>query len=263
MEKIRHYTIIDPLYMAFYSRDLYRGIARSWSTGICLLYMLSLVALCWIPGMIRLDTDITHYIDNEIPKFESQMPEITISKGEASIAEQQPYIIKDPESGDPVVIIDTTGKTKSLSGSKATALLTKNQLLIRSGSNERPMFNLSDFDDIKIDRTTFHSWLEAFTEWFALLIYPFAVILEFLYRMVQVLIYAVVGAIFSRFVDTGLNYRMLFKVCTVAMTPLIMLNMLAYFFRIEVPFPFFVNSAIATGYLIFAIRSGFTGSPQE
>jgi hypothetical protein len=67
MEKIRHYTIIDPLYMAFYSRDLYRGVARSWSTGICLLYMLSLVALCWIPGMIRLDTDITHYIDNEIP----------------------------------------------------------------------------------------------------------------------------------------------------------------------------------------------------
>src|SRR5512135_2968335 len=104
---MKQYTIIHPLYMSFYSKSLYREVAREWSNRFCFLYLLSLIALCWIPGMIRLDSDIAGYIDNDAPKYVRQLPTIKIAGGQASITEPQPYTIKDPDNGDPVMIIDT------------------------------------------------------------------------------------------------------------------------------------------------------------
>ncbi len=252
---MKQYTIIHPLYMSFYSKALYREVAREWSTGLCFLYLLSLVALCWIPGMIRMDSDITEYIDNDSPKYVGQLPAITIAKGQASINEPQPYIIKDPDNGDPVMIIDTTGQITSLENSKAFILLTKTRLITHDGGKEAHSLDLLEIGDATLTKELLYDWLESFKEWFAIVLYPFAVLASFTFRSIQVLIYAIAGSFFLRSFKVGLNYRLLMRLGAVSLTPVIIVNALIIFFRMDVPLPWLLNALIAAGYLIFAVRS--------
>lgn len=252
---MKQYTIIHPLYMSFYSKSLYSEVAREWSTRFCFLYLLSLLALCWIPGMIRIDSDVTDYIDNEAPKYVRQLPAITITKGQASLSEQQPYIIKDPGSGEPVMIIDTTGQITSLSKSKAAMLLTKTQLITRDGGKESRILSLSELGDLEINKDLVYDWLESFSEWFAIMLYPFAVLFSFAFRSLQVFIYALAGSFFLRGFKIKLNYRLLMRLGAISITPVVIFNTLVIFFSIALPLPWLINAMIAAGYLIFAVRS--------
>jgi len=241
--------------MAFYSKSLYRDIAGNWSTWFCFLYLLSLLALCWIPGMIRLDANVSAYVDDEAPKYVNQLPSIVISKGQASIAEPQPAIVKDPEKGDPVMIIDTTGQITSLENSTATILVTKTQLFFKDSMRGTRIINLSELGDMTINKAFVYDWLEAFSEWFAILIYPFALLFSFAFRSAQVLIYTLIGLFFSRALKVSLDYRALMRLAAVSLTPVIILNALTIFFSIAIPSPWLINALITTGYLIFAIRA--------
>ena len=258
---MKRYTIIHPLYMAFYSKSLYRDVASNWPAWLCFLYLLSLLALSWIPGMIRLDSDISDFISEEAPKFVNQLPTVRISKGYASVTVPQPYIIKDPDKGDPVMIIDTTGQTTSLDNSQAIILLTKTQLIVKDRLQGSRKLDLSEMDDITIDKTLVYDWLESFTEWFAILLYPFAVLFSFAFRSGQAAIYALIGFLFSRVMKVGLDYGIIIKLAAISLTPVIVLNTLTIFFRIPIPSATFANALIAAGYLIFAIRSGI--SPEQ
>ncbi len=252
---MKQYTIIHPLYMAFYSKSLYRDIANNWPTWFCFLYLLSLLALCWIPGMIRLDADISTYVDDEAPKYVNQLPSIVISKGQASIAEPQPAIVKDPEKGDPVMIIDTTGQITSLENSKATILVTKTQLFFKDSLQGTRIINLSELGDMTIDKAFVYDWLEVFSEWFAILLYPFALLFSFAFRSGQVLMYALIGKFFSQALKISLNYQVLMRLAAISLTPVIILNALIIFFKITIPSPWLINAIITTGYLIYAIRA--------
>ncbi len=255
---MKQYTIIHPLYMAFYSKSLYRDVAANWPTWLSFLYLLSLLTLCWIPGTIRLDSDISDFVDNDAPKFVNQVPAINISKGEASIAEPQPYTIKDPDKGDPIMIIDTTGQVASLDNSKAIVLLTKTQLILKDRLQGNRILNLSEFGDMTIDKTQVYDWLEAFSEWFAILLYPFAVLFSFAFRSAQAALYALLGTLFSRTLSIGSNYRVMLRLAPISLTPVIILNTLVIFFRIPVPAPWLTNALIAAGYLVFAVRANLS-----
>jgi hypothetical protein len=241
--------------MAFYSKSLYRDIAVNWSTGFCFLYLLSLLALYWIPGMIRMDADLSTYIEDEAPKFVNQLPSIVISKGQASIDGPQPSIIKYPEKGDAVMIVDTTGQITSLENSSAIILVTKTQLFIKDSLQGTRILNLSELGDMTIDKALVYDWLEVFSEWFAILVYPFALLFSFAFRSAQVLIYALIGMLFSQVIRVGLNYQALMRLAAIALTPVIIFNALMIFFKIPIPSPWLINAIITTGYLIFAIRA--------
>ncbi|HMK56529.1 MAG TPA: DUF1189 family protein [Dissulfurispiraceae bacterium] len=253
---MKKYTIIHPLYMSFYSKSLYREVAAEWSARLCFLYLLSLVALCWIPGTIRISSEITDYVNDEAPKYIRQFPEIEISKGQASVSAAQPYIIKNPDNGDPIAIIDTTGQTASMDNPRTLILLTKTGLITRDyGSKEMHTVNLSDVGDITINKDLIYDWIEAFTEWFPFAFYPAAVAAAFVYRSIQVLLYALGGSVFLRGLMGVFNYRLLIRLSTVSLTPVIILNAIVLFFGIEIPASWLVNALVSAGYLIFAIRS--------
>jgi hypothetical protein len=252
---MRKFTIIDPLYMSFYSRDIYRDVAANWPTWLCFLYLLSLLALCWVPGMIRLDTDLTYYLNNSAPKYIAQMPDIVISKGEASIKEKQPYIIKDPETGETFMIIETTGSSMSLDNSKAVVLLTKDRLIVKTPDDKQQVLGLRELGDGTITKSVVKEVIEQVTELFALLLYPFAVIFSFIFRAAEVLIIALFGSILSRSLGAYLSYKKLVKIGAIAITPLVIFNTMAVFFRIEIPVPFLTDIIFITAYQVFAIRS--------
>ena len=94
-QSMKRYTIIHPLFMSFFSKSLYKDVARNWK-GVNFLYLFLLLALCWIPETIKFQSGLSDFIKNDAPGIVEQIPEITIYQGEVSTDPPGIHSIKDP-----------------------------------------------------------------------------------------------------------------------------------------------------------------------
>lgn len=240
--------------MSFYSRFLYQDVGRNWKK-ISFLYLLLLLALTLIPITFKLHSEVSYYLTNNTPKIVRQVPVITISEGEVSVNEQTPYIIKDPESNAPLIIIDTAGQITSLENSDAFALLTKTNLIIRVSPTKTRIFDLSTLGDIVIDQGIIYEWIETFVKFFVFVLYPFALIFSFVFRVAQALVFAAIGMLFAKKFGAPLRYQALISLAIVSMTPSIVLNTIYNYIGLTIPFWWLINLLITLGYIFFAIRA--------
>jgi len=259
---MKRYTTIHPLFMSFYSRSLYRDVGQNWKK-LSFLYLFLLSAVCLIPIMYKIHYEVSDYLLKEAPKIVKQVPLITIAKGVASVDVEMPHVIRDPESGDPLIIIDTTGKTTSLKGTDIVLLLTKSTLVFKGRSSEARTLNLSEIGDLTIDQAQVYSWIEIFLEYFIYVLYPIALLFTFLFRIAQALIFAAIGISLAKTMGVSLRYGALVSLSIVAMTPSIILHTIYSYLDIDVPFRWLFNFAVAMGYLFFAVRAnGDQGFPE-
>ena len=92
-----------------------------------------------------------------------------------------------------------------------------------------------------------------FVKLLALAIYPFAVFGSYVYRIVQVLIYAVIGLLFASLCKTTLSYAALIRLAVVAVTPCIIVGTILSL--TDASIPRFVYLLAALVYLFFAVKS--------
>jgi hypothetical protein len=243
--------------MSFYSKSLYQDVGRNWK-GISFVYLLSLLALCWIPGMVQLHSDFYDYVTNTAPDIVEQFPPVTISNGEASIDEPEPYFIKDPEYGA-VMIIDTTGQFTSLNDTEARALLMKTKFIIRESETATRIFDLSQVNDFVVDQSLINGWLEILRNWLAIVIYPFAVLFSFVYRVIQALLYAAIGILMAKMMRATLSFQSLLSLAIVAITPAVLLGTVLNYMYMGGPFWNLVCFAISMGFLFYAVKANSEG----
>ncbi len=253
-EGMRRFTTVHPLFMSFYSKALYQDVGKNWKK-VSILYLFLLLAVCSIPIAFRVHSAVSDYLRNEAPKIVKQVPVIAISNGEASVNKEMPYIIKDPESGVPLIIIDTTGKTDSLKGTDAVVLLTKTKLFFRRSPKDTRTLDLSELDTLTIDQTRVYGWIETFLDYFIFVFYPFALLFSFLFRLVEALIFGAMGILFARNMKVPLRYQAALSLAIVSMTPAIILDTLYNYGDINIPFWWIINFLIALGYLFFAVKA--------
>jgi hypothetical protein len=258
---MKRYSTVHPLYLSFYSKDLYQDVGRNWGKT-SFLYLFLLLAVCSIPIMFRIHSTVSVYLHAEAPKIVKQLPVITIVKGEASVKEEMPYTIKDPDRDAPLIIIDTTGKTTSLKGSDALILLTKTKLFFRESLTKTRTFDLSDMGDITIDQATAYDLIETFLEYFIYVFYPFALLFSFLFRLVEALIFGILGMLFSKRMRVPLGYRATLSLAVVSMTPAIILDTLYHYAEINIPSWWLMNFLVGLGYLFFAVQANADGDPK-
>jgi hypothetical protein len=251
---MRRYTIIHPLYMSFFSKSLYRDVAKNWR-GLCLLYLLSLLALCLIPQVMTLQTDLTDYLNSTAPKIIRQFPTITVKKGEASINEPQPYFIRDDKTGKPLMIIDTTGGVSTLKGTTASILLTKKSLVVRKDADETRSFDLSDVGDFTVGKTDIYDLIDTLQNWFAVMIFPFALLISFIFHSAEVLLYAAVGTLFLRVSHFSLPFRALYRLAVISITPVMITGTVLFIVGLEIPYWWLFSLMISLSYLNYAAKA--------
>jgi hypothetical protein len=171
---MRRYSIFHAPVLSFFSKKLYIDVSQNWK-GVNFLYLLLLLAVCLIPTTISLHRGISNFVNNEAPAIVNQVPEITITDGQVSIKETQPYYIKDPKSGEPLAIIDTTGQTESLKDTNAVCLLTVNKLIIEKSEFENRTYDLSNVKAFAMNGEQITDWLQIGGKFLAIAIYPFAI----------------------------------------------------------------------------------------
>ncbi len=249
---MRRYSIFHVPALSFFSKELYIDVGLYWK-GVNFLYLLLLLAICWIPAMIEVHLGFTDFVNNEAPAFVNQVPEITITDGQVSVQEIQPYYIKDPDSNEPLVIIDTTGQIESLEDSNARCLLTKTKIMWQKSEVETQVVNLSKIEHFVLNSELITGWLHIGRKFLVVAIYPFALLGSYVYRIVQALIYAAIGLLFVSFCKTTLSYAALVRLAVVAVTPCIIVN--AILGLTDASVPAFLYLVAALGYLFFAVKA--------
>jgi hypothetical protein len=243
---------IPPL--SFFSKELYSDVALNWR-GVNFLYLLLLLAVCWIPIMIKLNNSIAHFVDNEAPRIVEQVPKITITNGEASIDEPQPYYIKTPDSNSVLAIIDTTGTVKSLDKTGAYLLLTKNTLIARQSDVETRAYTLSQVKNFVLTSDLMMRWLQVFKKVFVIVLYPGALLSSFIFRIIQALIYGAIGLLFASWCKIRLSYDALIRLSVIAVTPCIIISTVLLLANVRLPYDTLIYFLIAMLYLLFGVKA--------
>jgi hypothetical protein len=251
---MKRYTTIDPLFMSFYSKPLYRDVAANWKK-ISYVYLLLLLSVCLIPVMFRTHQMVSDYVHAKAPEIVKQIPVITISKGKVSADVKMPYVIKDPDSKAPIAIVDTSGQTTTLKGSDAFVLLTRKSLVVRKDKTETRKFDLSEIDSLTINQSVAYDWVETFLNYFIFVLYPFSLLFSFALRIIQALIFALMGLVLATRLKSGLTFSSFMSLAIVAMTPSIMLDTVYNYVDMAIPSWWLVDFVIALGYFFFALRA--------
>ena len=251
---MKKFSIIHIPVLSFYSKELYEDVGLYWK-GVNFSYLLLLLAICWIPTMIEIHVGITDFVNNEAPAFIEQLPEITITNGEVSISEPQPYYIKDPENGDVLAIIDTTETIESLEDSNGIFLLTKTKIMWQESEVETQIVDLSEIEYFVLNSERVMGWLHTANKFFVIIICPVVILGSYLFRIVQALIYAAVGLLFALWCKVTLSYATLLRLAVVAMTPCLLAKTIFGIADIYLPYAALIFLVITLAYLFFAVKA--------
>jgi hypothetical protein len=105
-------------------------------------------------------------------------------------------------------------------------------------------------------------WLHTTKYAFAPAFYCLGLSYSFVYRAVQVAIYAAIGLLFVRWKAVGLRYRDLMRLSAVAVTPAVVLNELVDLLGLHPPAWSLICFVIAIGYLLYAVTVNATSESR-
>ena len=247
-------SLFAALVGSFFSADLYREAAARWTGGRAAAYLLLLVSLCWLPSMFQLDAGIREFVEKEIAESIADFPAVRVSGGEAFVDGPQPYVLLDLETGDPLLILDTTGAVVSLEDSAARVLLTRDKLFFQDDHQTR-IVELSQFEGLELDRSSLEYFFGLMSPWLAIGIYPFVAVGALAYRLLVAAFWALIGLIVAKATGATLDFPALFHIAAVAMTPMYLLNTILSFSRTPIPMGFLISISLVLGYLVFGVRS--------
>lgn len=241
------FSYIKTFYLCFFSRELYRDIAKNWQ-GIGILYLFSALFLLFlIPALIsshRFGNMVEDYPNADPYKelrlfgtaikiapvldFVDKFPNITFQNGKAYADIEQPYeITLSPAEGAkevPFMIIDTTGKTTNLKDSKALILLKADGLVTKDpkGIKDKQM-DFGDLQNAVIDK---YSLLKIIS-WQPIIYFPWLIFSHLLLYSINALVFGLFGYGLCRFFGLDLYYKDNIRFAMVTTTPIILLEMLS------------------------------------
>ena len=257
--KLTRYRFWHIPVFAFFSRELYCQAALDWK-GLNFGYLFLLLAVCWLPGMINAHLDLQEFASQQAPPVIEQIPRMVVDKGRLTVYAEQPCYIRDPESGTPLVVIDTTGRFASTDEANAPILVKCDRIeFVKSKGRETRSFSFKDVDEFTVTADLVRTWVNRFALYLMPILYPMALIGSWIYRVIQALVYAAIGMLFLSSLRIQLGYAAMLRLAVVAMTPAILLYTAVEWTDAALPgrisLPALVYLGVALGYLYFGVRA--------
>ncbi len=250
---LRKYRIHEGLWAAFYSPDFYRSVVYRWK-GAGLLYLLLVVAVSSliISGIV---TAQLLEFRGHLPAITAQLPVIHIADGVLTTEPEGRHEILEPETGQPLVIIDTgTDQPPATTAERDGAVIfaARRQLMVTSPEGDQQVQSFAKFGKLSLSPRQMEQLLNFVI--FAVLILTPLFLLVFLYfiRVIQMFAFALLTWIFSGVMGRKLDYFERLRLTAAALTPALL------FGSVIGPGINFPNSeiawfAVAVLYIAFAI----------
>ncbi len=254
---MRFLKYLRTMLRSFYSRELYREVATRWDVGV-VLYLLFVLTVCWIFMMLKIQLEINQSAKLFASEYASQFPLLTIKNGVISTPENHPYVIQDPNTKQVFATVDTSSQNKNLDLSTRTIIVTNNKIMWTSHDGVVKTYQLAKNINMTLDPIMLKDKLLSWAKWSWLLIFPMFLLVSFSYRLVEALIYAVIGKILGLVARVSLPYTTVFKLTIVAMTPVIVIGTLLDWFELNFPRIAVLYFVLALTYILFAVSSNRT-----
>jgi hypothetical protein len=238
--------------MSFYSKKLYRDVMQNWG-GFAFLYLLLLLALSMVFLTYKTQVTFNKMFVKITDQFVAQVPVLTVKNGKISTPEKRPYLIKDADSKEVIAIIDTTGKYKSLEGTKAGLLITEDEMITNPKPTETRIDKVPPNVNFVFEPVVVNEYIKGFLGYAWILVFPVLVLVAFIYRIIQALIYAVIGRIFGAIVSAKINYAQTLIISLVSITPVIVLLTIMDMVGVEIANCGTWAFVIAMGYLFYGV----------
>jgi hypothetical protein len=208
----------------FFLPDLWRDVGQRW-WGIGLIYMFLLQLITWAPLFFMGHATLTKFVAEDAPKLTSQIPTITVKNGTISIDRPEPYTITDPQSGQPLVVFDTSGDTTEPPANAPSALVTKHGISMRKTATQIQTEDFSQWPGVHtLNASDVQGWLDLFVRCWWPVVFPATTILFCIWRVVLMLVLALIGLAFASGTKAPLSYAGLLRLSAIAMTPVILID---------------------------------------
>lgn len=246
----RRYNILHLPILSFFSKRLYRDVARNWR-GANMGYLFLLLSICLIPPSLSLRKDLIRSLNSSQVELINQLPDIRIVDGMVKVDQSEPYLIKS--SGKTVAIIDTTGSMNYIDDDEVNLLLTESSLIVRRGKNEFNTLDLSQVGDFHINREIANHWIQMAKSAVAPVSYGIFLLLSYTFTVLFLLLASIVGLMLSAILHCSLRFTGAMRVAAAAITPSIILITASIALRF--PVPGVVYAVITVIYLLIGILS--------
>lgn len=251
---MKKYRIFHPLAYAFFSPSLYRDVAQRW-TGIAAGYLLMLLAICWIPVFITWTIALNQFSAMHSPEFLKTIPSVSIVNGVVNVDKPQPYIVSNPKTGERLAVTDTTGTITTLEQAQAPILLTQDKLIVRKSDNQSSVYNLSNVENMGFTALQVKQLIDKSMLWLVFIVIPFALVFSFIYRILQALVYAACGMLFSILFKVELTYQQCMRLAIIAVTPAVVVGTICDVLHLSFANQYLTYFLITMAYLMFAVIS--------
>ncbi len=254
---MQQYNIFQAIYLSFYSKQLYRDVAKNWG-GKSFLYLLLIVALSWIAftyfSQIALNASYREHSDVMV----SQIPIVTIKDGRVITPEKRPYIIEDSKTHERLVVIDTTGQYTTLEKANALFLITENKVFVQKEKSGEVIKEANIYEIPKTMTTTLNprqinGYLEQMAYFIWIPLYICVLLVGFCYRLMQALIYGVIGKIIAGMSRVTLTYSQVVQIAMVAITPALVLATIFDVFQVFFAHQLLFYFLLTMFYLFYGI----------
>ena len=243
---------IAGLVLSLFLPAFYRHVARNWG-GIGILYLLLLFTLAWTPSLVKIHLAARKFADEDFRPIANKLPDITIKNAKISSPVPQPFEIKD-DAGNPVFVLDTTGKINNIDQTRAMFLVTETKIWQRdpqTGQIQIHDLNQMQFPDFEFTADWLHSWVDIICTWLALGLYPFLLLFSLIRALVLMLLASIAGLIFNAALNARVTYGGLLRFAAVGMTLSVYIDTGLDLAGIQVPFWFFIALALTIAYVGF------------
>jgi hypothetical protein len=259
----RQYSRLTALVFSFFSRSLYRDVARRWR-GVGVVYLLLLMFVNWLPVVVAWHLGARMWAEGgAAQRLLGEFPTITIQKGVVSIAEEEPYVWRHPDTGEPILVVDTTAAFDVPEATTAPMLLSRRALEIRDARQTR-VYNLQGVESFSLDRQSALDWVQWAANWSWAVALPGAWFVSVVWGILRLLLYGLIGLLFASIFAARLDYLALMRLSAVAMTPGIAIDAVAWMFNVGyLPFCGWhgVIGMVTLTYLAVAVKANVEAGP--
>lgn len=249
---VSKYNIFQAIVMSFYSKNLYRDVAMNWG-GKAFLYLLLLVTLVSIYFAFSMQVITNIAYETLYTKISPQVPELTIKNGKITTPENRPYIITDPDTKYTFAIIDTSGQYTSIEQADAPLLVTQTQVISRSKPQETKIYTLPADLSQNVDPKQVNTFIEKYMGFLWIFFFIFALFIFYIYRVIQALLYSIIGKIFAVVFKVPVSYAQILQIMLVAITPVMIISTIQHAFSITLQHELSLYFLLAMLYLFYGI----------
>jgi hypothetical protein len=216
---MKRYRFYEGLWASFYSPGFYRSVAYEWS-GLGLKYLFLVSVVC---GVIMSGSLISRVLEAkaDLPALTEQVPELILRDGTLTTGNNERVEILDPDTREPVAIIDPTVErppSNALNPPGMLVFLAGKQFVVKQDSQNMTL-DYSGFKESRLSPEELRGWIAKSLN-LLILAGPFLLlIMFFLIANLYTFAFALLLWVFSAIMKRGYTYTDRIRLTAAALTP--------------------------------------------